>query len=136
MSGIVPGRDRVELPALFPYHEGETPEAWTNRVLQEAGKYGTYRQCSIGWHGECSQRREGRDAECLCLCHVADLWTVVGYWAEAIDGEKEPVVAGVLPEQHKVFGGADGQVWAEWVFAETWEQAEQAALVKAAGGVK
>lgn len=61
---------RYDVPVMFPIAEGETPEAWTNRINGEGASRGVYRQCSIGWHDECSQRFEGEDAECRCACHL------------------------------------------------------------------
>lgn len=63
-------KGRYDVPVMFPIAEGETPEAWTNRINGEGASLGTYRQCSIGWHDECSQRFEGEDAECRCACHL------------------------------------------------------------------
>lgn len=46
--------------------DGETPEAWTDRLLAIAREVGTKRQCSIGWHLECS---DPKGEECRCVCH-------------------------------------------------------------------
>lgn len=51
--------------------EGGSIDVWSKRLMVEGHKHGVYRQCSLGWHGECSQRREyGPDCECNCTCHV------------------------------------------------------------------
>ena len=61
--------ERIDVPNTYPIGEGESEGAWTDRLLHMARIHGTYRQCSIGWHGECSQRDQGADAECNCICH-------------------------------------------------------------------
>lgn len=51
--------------------EGETLEVWSDRLMQAGRKAGVYRQCSLGWHDECSQRAHwGPGCECNCTCHV------------------------------------------------------------------
>lgn len=61
--------ERVNLTTLYPQGWAETSDQWTDRLLSLAARHGTYRQCSIGWHGECSQRHLGADADCRCDCH-------------------------------------------------------------------
>jgi hypothetical protein len=47
------------------FHRGElTADAWTNARAIEGKRQGSFRSCSIGWHGECSSPRE-----CDCPCH-------------------------------------------------------------------
>lgn len=48
-------------PNQPPMLDGETPDEYTNRLLGAGGHAYPYdhrrgRQCSIGWHAECSQR--------------------------------------------------------------------------------
>ena len=45
--------------------EGESDAAWTQRMINERMP-GTNRQCSIGWHSECS---DPDGDECTCPCH-------------------------------------------------------------------
>jgi hypothetical protein len=61
---------RYDVPVMFPRAEGESAENWTNRLSNEGSSRGVYRQCSINWHHECSQRFEGEDADCRCSCHL------------------------------------------------------------------
>jgi hypothetical protein len=64
-------RPRIDIPQAFPIRDGESRESWTERLTRAAAKNGVYRQCSIGWHEDCSQRREpGPDCPCNCTCHV------------------------------------------------------------------
>lgn len=65
-------RERVNLPEKYPIRPNETDEAWTGRLLSHARAAGTLRQCSIGWHEECSQRRFGADGDCNCTCHAEE----------------------------------------------------------------
>lgn len=56
----------MELPSK---REGETDEQWTDRIHRSGAALGRFRQCSIGWHDECSDR-QGDD--CKCPCHNMD----------------------------------------------------------------
>lgn len=49
---------------------GETLDSWTDRLCREGAAIGVFRQCSIGWHDECSTRGDGPNAECRCTCHL------------------------------------------------------------------
>lgn len=49
--------------------DDENLDKWTDRLVREGSALGVFRQCSIGWHGECSARHDGVDAECQCECH-------------------------------------------------------------------
>lgn len=65
--------ERVDIQSIVgpDPKEHETIEVWSQRLLDEGHKHGVYRQCSLGWHGECSARRNhGPDCECNCICHV------------------------------------------------------------------
>ena len=69
--GAAATRPRVDIPESFPRNDGESRESWTERITREAAKHGVYRQCSIGWHEECSQRRTpGPECPCNCTCHI------------------------------------------------------------------
>lgn len=121
--------ERVDMTALYPYRENETPEAWTNRVLPLAQQYGTYRQCSIGWHEECSQRHMGADAECACLCHAegAVLYSVEGH-AEGGTVTVTRAEKGELfwPPQE----GEPASMWAWWVYGYSLADAKERAVGK------
>lgn len=41
--------------------------AWTDAMAREGANTGVNRQCSIGWHGECSDPDGER---CRCACHA------------------------------------------------------------------
>ncbi|ALF01255.1 hypothetical protein FDH47_gp44 [Arthrobacter phage Brent] len=44
---------------------------YTDRLVQVGARLGIYRQCSIGYHGECSaEPQRGEDSPCACKCHV------------------------------------------------------------------
>lgn len=47
---------------------GLTAAAWTDSMVAEGRATGVNRQCSIGWHEECSDPDGDR---CRCRCHVA-----------------------------------------------------------------
>ena len=53
----------------------------TDALVQLGAEHGVYRQCSIGWHDECSQREDRSDDNpCMCKCHVDPFYgiTTVG----------------------------------------------------------
>ena len=58
---------RVNLTAKFPPLPEETGAAYTDRLLTEARKAGTFRQCSMGSHDECSDQY---GESCMCSCHA------------------------------------------------------------------
>lgn len=63
--------ERHDINPMFPIGDGESVDDWSNRLITEGGKRGVYRQCSLGWHLECSLRDEhGPDCLCQCVCHV------------------------------------------------------------------
>jgi len=45
---------------------GETEAEFTDRLIKERSGSGRRRQCSIGWHLECS---DPYGQECTCGCH-------------------------------------------------------------------
>ena len=54
-------------PTLEPKAQpGETIGDYTDYLVKVGRKAGKYRQCSIGWHEECSDPY-GQD--CQCHCH-------------------------------------------------------------------
>ncbi|HVH52547.1 MAG TPA: hypothetical protein VNA32_00285 [Actinomycetota bacterium] len=68
--------DRVVIQELYPQGDTEHVDAWTQRLVFAGGQHHIYRQCSIGWHGECSQRELwGEACPCRCRCHIeARVW--------------------------------------------------------------
>lgn len=61
MSDVVRNTHYPEMP---PRREGEDQDAYTNRLIGAGGRdtpfnHSRGRQCSIGYHGECSQRVDG-----------------------------------------------------------------------------
>lgn len=62
---------RPNIPQEWPAIRSETEASWSNRLVAKGVEYGVYRQCSIGWHAECSQRQiVGESCPCRCYCHV------------------------------------------------------------------
>lgn len=62
---------RINVPDTYPPDEDEGDIEWSERLTHEGRKHGVYRQCSLGWHGECSQRDDwGPECECNCSCHI------------------------------------------------------------------
>ncbi len=66
-------------PQAAPALEGETDEQYTNRLIGASGPerrpydHGRNRQCSIGYHNECSDRQNygaiNKAEGCGCPCH-------------------------------------------------------------------
>lgn len=117
---------RVELPALHPQQHGEDEFKWTRRLLTHAQQHGTNRQCSIGWHGECS---DPAGDTCQCLCHdpAVRIYTVEGH------GEGRDVVATRTERGQHRWPPKDGEpdtAWAHWVYASTSEEATNFAAAK------
>lgn len=60
-------------PQMPPTLDGETPDAYTNRLTgadntnRRPYNHARNRQCSIGYHDECSDR--GHTGQCQCSCH-------------------------------------------------------------------
>lgn len=77
--------------------DGETPEAWTDRLLTIAREQaGTNRQCSIGWHLECS---DPKGEKCRCTCHP---------WPESV--QSAPIEWGV---RESPMGWEPGEGWVD-----------------------
>ena len=114
----LPETSRVEMDVLYPSKPGEGSTEYSNRVLGHAREHGTNRQCSIGWHDECSERAFGEVAECNCLCHAegAEIYSVEGH---AEDG----VVTVIRAERGKHrWPPQDDEpetMWAWWVLARS-----------------
>ncbi|ALY09699.1 hypothetical protein MARTHA_46 [Arthrobacter phage Martha] len=50
----------------------------TDCMVRIGAKHDVYRQCSIGWHLECSVRDQpGDDCPCMCKCHVDPFYMTV-----------------------------------------------------------
>lgn len=61
-----------------PQREGETIEDATDRWILEGAALGRNRQCSIGWHDECSDRSGvNHQGRCTCPCHQAEWSRIV-----------------------------------------------------------
>jgi hypothetical protein len=58
---------RVNLTAKFPPGDDENSADYTRRLLSHAREAGTNRQCSIGYHEECS---DPYGESCMCTCHA------------------------------------------------------------------
>lgn len=114
----LPETTRVELDVLYPAKPGEDASAHTNRVLSHAKEHGTNRQCSIGWHNECSDRGLGEDAECNCLCHAegAEVYSVEGH---AEDGVVTVIRAERGAHRWPPQDGEPATMWAWWVLARS-----------------
>ena len=115
---------------LYPMMPGEDEMVWTGRLLTHASEFGTFRQCTLGWHEECSQRgHHFPDSECACLCHdPANRWFSVEGHAE--DGE----ITVLRVEEGKQYWpaqpGEPATIWAHWVLASSAAEAEQRAVAR------
>jgi hypothetical protein len=65
----VPPPQVDELFDEFPRIENEPPETYAQRLAMIGQSRGILRQCSLGWHDECSARRFG-NTTCNCQCHA------------------------------------------------------------------
>lgn len=73
-------------PNMPPPLPGETDEQYTNRMLGVGGSspydHSRNRQCSIGWHEECSDRDNSGRCECPCHEERRDAHALVANWNE------------------------------------------------------
>jgi len=116
---------RVEMEALYPRTPGETPEVWTGRVLSHSREHKVNRQCSIGYHEECS---DPQGFDCQCLCHTdAVVFTVEGH----PKGEGQVISRSEVGKLNwpPVKGEPEG-TWAHWVLAFSPKDAESRAIAK------
>jgi hypothetical protein len=61
---------RVNLTVKYPPGDDESASDYTRRLLSHAREAGTFRQCSIGYHEECSDQY---GESCQCSCHALDI---------------------------------------------------------------
>lgn len=67
MSGMAADRPVVQSPHETTSRlEGETLSEWTDHLTKLGSQLGVNRQCSIGYHGECS---DPLGEQCRCACH-------------------------------------------------------------------
>lgn len=122
---------RVEMAELYPRRPGEEAGAWTNRVLSHSRDHEVNRQCSIGWHEECS---DPRGESCRCLCHDkgVELWTVEGH----VEGGVFTITRAEQGE-HKwpPVEGEPATMWAHWVLGASEQDAKARALNKEAAAL-
>lgn len=85
-----------------PKLDGETTDSRTDRLCAVGASLGLNRQCSIGWHDECSDP-EGET--CRCLCHGDDAKAkdaaFEAHWAS------QPTETPPTPDQVKAFARYD-----------------------------
>lgn len=108
----------VELDVLYPAKPGEDASAHTDRLLKHAREHGTNRQCSIGWHDECSEIDRGDDADCNCLCHAdgAEVYSVEGH----AEGGEVTVIRAERGKHHwPPQKGEPKTMWAWWVLGRS-----------------
>lgn len=119
--------NRVDISAVLPMMDGEDPVEWTEKALELSKEYGTYRQCSIDWHDECSQASMGSDAECMCLCHEdgVELYTVGG---DTADGRLKVTKSALGTEYWPPVVGEPEGSWAHWLYAKGFSTAERNGL--------
>lgn len=88
-------RPRIDIHETFPKRPDESNASWTDRLTKEAARHGVYRQCSIGWHAECSQRRTpGPSCPCNCSCHIKAATDDAESPGDAQDAPEAPAVTG------------------------------------------
>lgn len=114
----LPETTRVDLGVLCPQKPGESAVEWTNRALSHAHEHGTNRQCSIGWHGECSDSGLGEAADCNCICHgeLVETYSVEGHTE---DGEVTVIRAERGKHMWTEQEGEPATMWAWWVYARS-----------------
>lgn len=69
------------------YVELERTGADSDQDIREGAAKGRNRQCSIGWHSECSDRSgiNWNEGDCACPCHQAE-WERVATLLRWMDG--------------------------------------------------
>lgn len=80
------------------YDELRRSDNDTDEQVREGVAKGRNRQCSIGWHEECSDRSGiNHRGECSCPCHGAS-WEAVGRFMRWMDECLTAVTAGEAPD--------------------------------------
>lgn len=76
--------------------EGESDDDYTDRIIHEGAERGVFRQCSIGYHEECSDP-DGDDCRCAHHMSVAPSYGDLAHWlkVEMDDGDALREMAGV-----------------------------------------
>ena len=117
---------RVELTALHPQLSGEDAGKWTDRILSHRAEHGTNRQCSIGYHGECSDRA-GESCRCLCHDDAARYYTVEGH-----PDSGGHIITRVEQGRHTwpPVEGEPAGTWAHWVMGYSEDDAKDRAIGK------
>lgn len=72
---------RVNLTEKYPPDGDEGAAEYTGRLLQLAREHSVNRQCSIGYHDECS---DPYGDSCMCSCHALGITLTrdqLEYWA-------------------------------------------------------
>ena len=117
---------RVEMSVLYPHRHAETIAAWTDRILTHSRGHEVNRQCSIGWHDECSNPS---GTECQCLCHGAgvDWYSVEGHAENGLT-----TITRVEKGKHHwpAQPGEPATIWAHWVLAISERHATEQATTK------
>lgn len=101
---------RVETPWSAPIIPGEDIGARTDRLSRAGAGLGVNRQCSIGWHDECSDP-EGES--CQCKCHGEEAKAKQAAFGTFWAGQPAPTVPSI--EQVETFSRYD--------FTQGWEAA-------------
>lgn len=97
-DGDVADRPRAASPADdLTWVDGVTVYQWTDRLVMAGAARGINRQCSIGYHNECSNRDDGPAARCRCECHAETPEPPL--WAGTDLNENEPVVIEVYDDE-------------------------------------
>lgn len=106
---------RVNLMEKYPAEPGESTAAWTDRLMTRAREHGTFRQCSIGWHEECSDQYGD---SCQCSCHAIGITLTrdqLEAWAgreltdEEVAALDEAIPHGSIPEAIRTIADNIGQ---------------------------
>lgn len=67
---------------------GESDGEWTHRINREGSSKGKFRQCSIGYHDECSDP-DGEECKCGCHSDSAPSWDTLVNWCDHMMRERD-----------------------------------------------
>jgi hypothetical protein len=114
------------MEALYPTLPGESAAAWTKRVLSHSREHGVNRQCSIGWHEECS---DPHGDSCRCPCHhpKADIYSVEGH------AEGGAIVVTRVKRGKQRWPAQPGEpatMWAVWILGKSKDDAGERAVLR------